>query len=140
MNIYEFDMKQEDFYNNELCNKVSQDLEEQIKIRSIALELLQNWNGYREPGTEILKEFLFSITELGDYFYIRIDKQEEFVELLTQSHKYFHKNKEKYDVIFGDAYNSYMSVPWYLLTTEWNNKITEKLNESGIYAMVTRGG
>ena len=28
------------------------------------------------------------------------------------------KNEEKYDVIFGDAYNSFISVPWYLLTKE----------------------
>lgn len=45
------------------------------------------------------------------------------------------KSKEKYDVIFGDAYNSFISVPWYLLTTEWNNQVKEKLNENGIYAI-----
>lgn len=133
MNIYEFDMKQEDFYNNELCNKVSQDLEEQIKIRSIALELLQNWNGYREPGTEILKEFLFSITELGDYFYIRIDKQEEFVELLTQSHKYFHKNKEKYgygNISYNICGKIYFCLP-NLLNKNW--PLLERIITLSIY-------
>jgi len=42
---------------------------------------------------------------------------------------------EKYDVIFGDAYNSFISVPWYLLTEEWNNEIKERLNDGGIYAI-----
>lgn len=45
------------------------------------------------------------------------------------------KSREKYDVIFGDAYNSYISVPWYLLTKEWNSKIKEKLTENGVYAI-----
>ena len=45
------------------------------------------------------------------------------------------KSKEKYDVIFGDSYNSFISVPWYLLTEEWNNKVREKLNDGGIYAV-----
>ena len=45
------------------------------------------------------------------------------------------KNKEKYDVVFGDAYNSFISVPWYLLTEEWNNEVKEKLSENGIYAI-----
>lgn len=42
---------------------------------------------------------------------------------------------QKYDLIFGDAYNSFISVPWYLLTKEWNSEIKEKLNENGIYAI-----
>ena len=42
---------------------------------------------------------------------------------------------KKYDLIFGDAYNSFISVPWYLLTREWNSQIKEKLNENGIYAI-----
>jgi spermidine synthase len=45
------------------------------------------------------------------------------------------KSNEKYDVIFGDAYNSFISVPWYLLTEEWNNEVREKLTENGIYAI-----
>lgn len=45
------------------------------------------------------------------------------------------KNKEKYDVIFGDAYNSFISVPWYLLTKEWNDEVKNKLQENGIYAI-----
>src|SRR3989344_4862824 len=45
------------------------------------------------------------------------------------------KNKERYDLIFGDAYNSFISVPWYLLTKEWNNEVKEKLNKNGVYAI-----
>ncbi len=48
-------------------------------------------------------------------------------------------NKEKvegtYDLIFGDAYNSFISVPWYLLTIEWNEGVKERLTPNGIYAI-----
>ena len=46
------------------------------------------------------------------------------------------KNDEKkYDLIFGDAYNSLISVPWYLLTKEWNEIVRERLTADGIYAI-----
>lgn len=95
MLTYEFDMDKEDFYNNQLCDLCYRDLEDQITIRSVALDILRNWNAYRKSGNDIMKEFLFSITELSDFFYIRIDKQEEFKTLLEKAHKYFQKNKEK---------------------------------------------
>jgi len=45
------------------------------------------------------------------------------------------KDPQKYDVIFGDAYNSFISVPWYLLTKEWNDGVREKLTQDGVYAI-----
>ncbi|MEK7564563.1 MAG: fused MFS/spermidine synthase [Patescibacteria group bacterium] len=45
------------------------------------------------------------------------------------------KSPQKYDVIFSDAYTSFISVPWYLLTKEWNDEIKQKLNNDGIYAI-----
>lgn len=45
------------------------------------------------------------------------------------------KNTAQYDLIFGDAYNSFISVPWYLLTKEWNEQVKNRLNEDGIYAI-----
>jgi spermidine synthase len=41
----------------------------------------------------------------------------------------------KYDLIYGDAYSSFISVPGHLLTTEWNNLIKGNLNEGGIYTI-----
>ncbi|MEJ0001697.1 MAG: fused MFS/spermidine synthase [bacterium] len=45
------------------------------------------------------------------------------------------RDPKKYDVIFGDAYNSFISVPWYLLTKEWNDVAREKLTDGGMYAI-----
>jgi spermidine synthase len=45
------------------------------------------------------------------------------------------KSKHTYDVVFGDAYNSFISVPWNLLTKEWNDTVKGKLNPGGVYAI-----
>ncbi len=45
------------------------------------------------------------------------------------------KSNQKYDLIFGDAYNSFISVPWDLLTKEWNDKVKEKITNGGVYAV-----
>lgn len=45
------------------------------------------------------------------------------------------KDKKTYDLIVGDAYNSFISVPWYLLTKEWNEKVKSRLTPGGIYTI-----
>jgi len=45
------------------------------------------------------------------------------------------KSDKKYDLIYGDAYSSFISVPGHLLTLEWNEEIKKHLNENGIYAI-----
>ena len=58
------------------------------------------------------------------------------IETVIDDAKLFiHKTPKTYDLIFGDTYNSYISVPWYLLTTEWNGEVRTKLNKNGIYAI-----
>ena len=42
---------------------------------------------------------------------------------------------EKYDLIYGDAYNSFISVPWYLLTREFMADIRDHLAPDGLYAI-----
>lgn len=54
---------------------------------------------------------------------------------ITDAKLFIQKDSNTYDVIFGDTYNSYISVPWYLLTTEWNTQVRERLNKNGIYAI-----
>ncbi len=45
------------------------------------------------------------------------------------------EKSEKYDLIYGDAYNSFISVPWHLLTKEFIGEIKNSLNQNGIYAI-----
>ena len=45
------------------------------------------------------------------------------------------KDEEKYDLIFGDAYNSFISLPWHLTTVEFNDLVKSHLKNNGIYAV-----
>ncbi|MCI0566346.1 fused MFS/spermidine synthase, partial [bacterium] len=47
----------------------------------------------------------------------------------------FRVDDASYDLIFGDAYSSFISVPWHLLTFEWNELVKKRLNKDGIYAV-----
>lgn len=93
---YEFDIARKDFFNDELCKFCTDVYEEQIAISSIALEMLKKWSAYRQSGNDIHQENLFSIGELADFFYIQIDRQDEFKNILEKAHKYFQKNKERH--------------------------------------------
>ncbi len=42
---------------------------------------------------------------------------------------------KRYDLIYGDAYNSFVSVPWYLLTKESIAETKRYLNPGGMYAI-----
>ncbi len=55
--------------------------------------------------------------------------------VITDAKLFMQQNSNTYDVIFGDTYNSYISVPWYLLTLEWNTQVRERLNKNGLYAI-----
>jgi spermidine synthase len=46
-----------------------------------------------------------------------------------------HRSQRSYDIIIGDSFNSYLSVPWHLLTREWNDVVSTHLAEGGVYAV-----
>ncbi len=45
------------------------------------------------------------------------------------------RESKRYDLIFGDAFNSVISVPGHLLTKEFNELVKTRLNENGVYAL-----
>lgn len=42
---------------------------------------------------------------------------------------------ENYDIIFGDVYNSLISIPWHLITKEAHQEVYDALSDKGIYAL-----
>ena len=45
------------------------------------------------------------------------------------------RSDRQYDLIVGDAFSSYISVPWHLLTKEFDTSVSLHLNQNGIYAI-----
>ncbi len=48
---------------------------------------------------------------------------------------FFRRSKDSYDFIFGDAFSSSVSVPWHLLTKEFDTSIAEHLSSHGVYVV-----
>lgn len=44
-------------------------------------------------------------------------------------------HENQHDLIFGDAYNSHLAVPWHLTTYEFNETVKKRLRDEGIYAV-----
>ena len=104
-----------------------------LVIGAGAYTLPKHFKNYYKDADVSVVELDPEIINIGNDFF---DLKKYNIKTIVGDAKIvINKNKEKYDVIFGDAYNSFISVPWYLLTEEWNNEIKEKLNENGIYAI-----
>ncbi len=68
-----------------------------------------------------------------EYFQLDTNKIETKI---GDARQLMNQNKvSKYDLIYGDAYSSFISVPGHLLTKEWNDLIKKSLNKGGIYTI-----
>ncbi|MEK7555547.1 MAG: fused MFS/spermidine synthase [Patescibacteria group bacterium] len=55
--------------------------------------------------------------------------------VISDGRIFLQKNNQKYDLIFSDAYNSFVSIPWHLATKEFNDLAKSHLTDGGIYAV-----
>jgi len=62
-------------------------------------------------------------------------KQYPINTIFEDGRVYLQKNEKKYDLIFGDAYNSFITVPWHLMTFEFNELVKSRLEKDGVYAV-----
>lgn len=66
--------------------------------------------------------------------YFNLDSS-KITTIIGDARQIMNQSEQKYDLIYGDAYNSFISVPGHLLTTEFNSLIRGRLNPGGIYAI-----
>ncbi|EKD24275.1 MAG: Spermine synthase [uncultured bacterium] len=67
-----------------------------------------------------------------DYFKLREYPMQTEV---ADGRVFLQRTDKKYDLIFSDAYNSFVSVPWHMTTREFNEEVKNHLNENGLYAV-----
>ncbi|MDX9893053.1 MAG: fused MFS/spermidine synthase [Patescibacteria group bacterium] len=48
---------------------------------------------------------------------------------------FLNKNQKKFDVIYGDVFNSYVSIPFQLTSLEAISKISDSLNDNGVFIL-----
>ena len=89
---------------------------------------------------EVLPDANISVTEIDpqveqaavDYFGL---DTERITTIAKDARVYFANDNPSYDIVFGDAYNSFISVPWYLTTREFTELVKSRLTPNGMYAM-----
>lgn len=54
---------------------------------------------------------------------------------IGEARTFLRQGSSTYDLIFGDAYNSFISLPWHLTTEEYYLLTKKRLRTGGIYAM-----
>lgn len=99
--------------------------------------------GYSYPKSFLLKypeakidvvEIDPKITELAKE-YFRLGENPRLTVYHEDGRVYLNKTKEKYDVIFGDAFTSRYSIPYQLTTKEAVQKEYDILNENGVVVL-----
>jgi spermidine synthase len=86
------------------------------------------------PETQVtVSEIDPALKSIGERFF-NLDS-ERIPTVAGDGRIFLSKTPDSYDVIFGDAYNSFISVPWHLLTREYYALVKKRLNPHGIYGM-----
>lgn len=67
-----------------------------------------------------------------DYFQL---KEYPIRTEIADGRVFLQRTDKKYDLIFSDAYNSFVSVPWHMATVEFDREVRKHLNDEGLYAV-----
>jgi hypothetical protein len=73
------------------------------------------------------------VREIGEEYFDLNSNRIKTIE--SDARVYLSHTNEKFDLIFGDAYNSFISVPWHLMTQEFNETVKTRLENGGVYAI-----
>jgi spermidine synthase len=74
------------------------------------------------------------VVDVGRRFF-RLNNYPQMGIVVDDARRYLARTPQKYDLIFGDAYNGLRSVPSHLLTREFFQAVKNRLTERGIFMM-----
>jgi len=110
-----------------------QDLKEMLVIGGGAYTLPKLLKSYYPNSNVSVIEIDPEVKKTAELFF-GLDSN-KIHTLIGDARFLINKNEKKYDLIYGDVYNSFISVPGQLLTKEYNNQIKKSLTSDGIYAL-----
>ncbi len=87
------------------------------------------------PNSEItVLEIDPKVTEAAkNFFNLKEDKRLKIIH--EDARIFLNRNREKFDIIYGDAFASFFAIPFQLTTIESMQKIYDSLNENGVFAI-----
>ncbi len=117
------------FYN--LAEYFVPDMKQALMIGGAAYSypkyFLQNYPGVNLDVVEIDPK----LTQLA-YKYFALEDHDDLKIIHDDGRIFLNNNQKKYDVIFGDAFASYYSVPHHLTTIEAVERIYDSLTDNGV--------
>lgn len=75
-----------------------------------------------------------AVVDVGRRFF-RLNRYPQMGIVVDDARRFLSRTPQKYDLIFGDAYNGLRSVPSHLLTKEFFQAVKNRLTERGIFMM-----
>lgn len=66
--------------------------------------------------------------------YFRLKEYPVHAEI-SDGRTFLQRKDKKYDLIFADTYNSFITSPWHMVTVEFDRLVKSRLNPDGIYAI-----
>ena len=116
-----------------IFQKINPDIKKIHVIGGGAYTLPKKMSEFYKNSDVSVTEIDEEVTGIAKKYFNLNDKQ---IKTFSEDARiYFRKDKKKYDLIFGDAYNSFISVPWHLMTLEFTGLIRNRLSDNGIYAL-----
>ncbi len=95
--------------------------------------MAKNISKFYPDSTVLVSEIDPAVTQTAENFF---DLKNYPVKTVNTDGKlYLQKTTNTYDLVFGDAFNSFISIPWHMATIEFNKLVKSKLNNNGIYAI-----
>lgn len=135
-NIKSLSNKKSDSYVNfypvfSIFNKEIRDI---AMIGGGALEMSENFKNYYPDANILTAEIDPEVIKTAKKYF---GTSEYIIQNTTpvDGRVFLSKSTKKYDIIFSDAYNSFISVPWHLTTKEFFQLSKEKLSTNGMFAM-----
>jgi spermidine synthase len=116
-----------------LFKNLKTDLSDVLVIGGGAYTLPKNIQSYYPNSNVEVIELDPEVTKLAEeYFSLDAGK---IKTLWGDARTIINNSEKKYDLIYGDAYNSIISVPGHLLTKEYNDAVRGQLKDGGIYTL-----
>ncbi|MEI6093548.1 MAG: fused MFS/spermidine synthase [bacterium] len=67
--------------------------------------------------------------------YFKLETSSKVKPIAGDGRVFFHSNKKKYDLIFGDAFHGLANIPAHLVTKEFFSLVNDSLTDNGIFMM-----
>lgn len=115
-----------------LAEHFAPDFKNTLLLGGGAFSLPKFFLGHYPSSTIDVVEIDPVVTDIAfDYFEL---KNNERMKIFNQDARMFiNQTHKKYDVIYGDVFSSYLSIPFHLTTQEATKSIARILNDDGIY-------